>query len=65
MHYRLSRLIYLAADKSLNNSNPHAWRLLETSTFPNPAVLTIIHTPLYPTSACCLRARHDTLSHII
>lgn len=65
MHYRLSRLIYPPVDKRLTNSEAHTWRLLQTGTFPNPAILTHVHPTLYPTSACCLCGSHATLSHVI
>lgn len=64
VHYRLDRRRYPPAHVKLTNSEEHTWRLLQTNTFPNPAILHRIHPSLYPSPECPACGALATLPHI-
>lgn len=64
VHYRLDRRRYPPAHITLTNSEEHTGRLLQTNTFPNPAILHRILPSLYPSPEYIACGSLANLPHI-
>lgn len=62
-HYRLSRLKYPPAHPSLTYTEERLWRLAQTESLPNRALLHHIHPSVYPSPFCPLCGDKATVQH--
>lgn len=64
-HYRLARLVYPPAHKTLTKRQEIVWRQLQTNTFPTPFILSRINPSVY--SSCCKLCQRENanLYHIL